>query len=270
MPDIRRYRVTAFAVGLVAGVLSALLGIGGGLIMVPAMALLLNIRQHRAVATSLAVIIPTALAAALRYEHETAGRLQIAVIAFLALGGVVGGVVGALAANALRGRQLRRLFGVLVIGVGVFVLGSRLLAPDPPRAAPLDAAHALVITGVGLAVGTLSGLMGVGGGLVMVPALLLLGYDQHLAQGTSLAVIVPVSLSGTLIHVRKGNVIWSFALWLSAGAVLGAWLTAGGVFRIPDPVLRVIFGVFTLLVGLSMIRGRAAPAASAAPPARAA
>src|SRR5205085_629046 len=149
-PEITRAPATATAVGLAAGGLSALLGIGGGLIMVPAMVYLLRVRQQRAHGTSLAVIMPAALAAVYRYHQA----------------------------------------------------------------------------------GLVSGLLGVGGGIVMVPAIVfLLGREQHVAQGVSLAVIIPVSVSGAFIHYRKGNLIPSLALWLSVGAVIGATVVGAVVQR---------------------------------------
>jgi uncharacterized membrane protein YfcA len=180
---------------------------------------------------------------------------------------VVGGVVGAVIANLLGARQLRRLFGLFVIGVGVVMLTR---VTDVAPGAATASAPALELLGVGVLVGVLSGLLGVGGGLVMVPALvLMLGYSQHLAQGTSLAVIIPVSLSGTLVHIRKGNVLWDFAAWLAVGAVAGAWLMTGGVRAIPGDTLRMAFAVFMMVIGVSMTlnRGKPAPPADAAPPA---
>lgn len=262
-----RYKWTAFAIGLVAGAASAFLGIGGGLIMVPALVWLCGVTQHQAVGTSLAVILPTALAAAVRYHHEAIERrlpgLDLAVIVCLSVGGVAGAYLGASLANALNARQLRGIFGLFVIAVGLWMV-YRSLADGAPHGAPtvVDAAQGVRLFGVGVAVGVVSGLFGVGGGLVMVPALaLFLGYSQHLAQGTSLAVIIPVSLSGGWVHFRRGNVVTPLAVFLSLGAVLGAWVVAGRVFAIPQDVLRGVFGCFLMFVGGSMAVGarRGAP-----------
>jgi uncharacterized protein len=262
-PEITRAPVTAFVVGFVAGLASTLLGIGGGLLMVPSMVWMLRIRQHRAVGTSLAVILPTAIAAAYRYDREAVARhlpgLDMGVILWLALGGVIGAVFGAKLANAIGAKQLRRMFGVFVVLVGMWMI-IRHMAQVPPGAhGPVDFARALELVCVGVLVGVISGLLGVGGGLVMVPALaLIVGYDQHLAQGTSLAVIIPVSISGAFIHFLRGNVIWSLTLWLAIGAVLGAWIMAGAVFNIPKEILRILFGVFLIAIGVSMANTRPA------------
>jgi len=261
LPEITRSPVTAFAIGLVAGVASALLGVGGGLLMVPALVFFLRFRQHRAVGTSLAVILPTALAGAYRYNQQSltlhSTGLDLRVVLWLAVGGVGGAIIGAKIANALGAAQLRRLFGAFVVVTGMVMISglTRGHQADPAAAARgLDAIHSVQMFLVGGFSGVISGLLGVGGGIVMVPMLaLLLGYPQHLAQGTSLAVIIPVSISGALAHALKGNIVWSIAYPLALGAVLGAWLMAGQVFAIPDDILRTVFGAFLIAVGVSMV-----------------
>jgi uncharacterized protein len=260
-PEITRAPVTAFVIGLVAGLASALLGIGGGLLMVPAMVFMLRIRQHRAVGTSLAVILPTGMVAAFRYHQEAVARhtpgLEFWVVLYLAIGGVIGAAFGARLASALGAKQLRRMFGIFVAATGMWMI-IRAMA-HLPQGSPggMDLGRALEMVGVGVLVGIVSGLLGVGGGLVMVPALaLLLAYPQHQAQGTSLAVIIPVSISGALVHMRRGNIIWGLALWLSLGAVTGAWIMAGNVFNIPQEMLRMLFGGFLIAVGVSMVTSR--------------
>jgi uncharacterized protein len=266
--ELVRSPATGFVIGLIAGGFSALLGIGGGLIMVPALVYLLRIREHRAVGTSLAVILPTALAAAFRYTQEAVLRdepaIQMAVVLWLAVGGVIGALVGAIVANLLNARQLRQVFGLFVVAVGAWMLFGTVPAGTEYAATEAPTAPALTLIGIGVIVGMLSGLLGVGGGLVMVPVLvLLLTYPQRLAQGTSLAVIIPVSISGALMHMRRGNIVWPLVPWLCAGAVLGAWVVVGPVFELRQDVLRMIFGVFLVVVGLSMIvarRGKPQPA----------
>src|SRR2546427_9036425 len=102
-----------------------------------------------------------------------------------------------------------------------------------------------------------SGLLGVGGGIVMIPALVfLLGRDQHLAQGVSLAVIIPVSVSGALIHHKRGNVIPALALWLSVGGAIGATVAGNAVQRFNSESLRTMFGVFLVVMGVTMVARR--------------
>lgn len=110
---------------------------------------------------------------------------------------------------------------------------------------------------IGLAAGFLAGLLGVGGGILMVPAMvLLLGFDQHVAQGTSLLVIIPAALSGSYTHHRNGRLVLRDAAFLAAGGVIGA--VAGSVFAlsIEDLLLRRLFAAFLLIVGVRMLLPR--------------
>lgn len=111
------------------------------------------------------------------------------------------------------------------------------------------------IGATGLLAGTVAGLFGVGGGIVMVPLLVLLfGREQHVAQGTSLAVMLPLSVAGCLRYAAKGNVEWTTALALSLGAVIGiTFLGAPFAHYLEGSVLRKLFGVLMIIVGLNMM-----------------
>jgi uncharacterized membrane protein YfcA len=107
----------------------------------------------------------------------------------------------------------------------------------------------------GLAAGVIAGLFGVGGGILMVPVLVLaFGKDQHLAQGTSLAAMIPLAIAGALRYSVKGNVDWIAAAGLAIGAVVG--ITFVGVpfaEAIKAPLLGKLFGGLMMFVGLRMI-----------------
>src|SRR5207248_9697163 len=106
---------------------------------------------------------------------------------------------------------------------------------------------------VGAIAGVLSGLLGIGGGAIMVPAMtVLMGMSQHLAQGTSLLVIIPTAISGSITHFRMGNIRLQTAAWLSGGGVVGA--VAGAVLALasPDALLRLLFASYLALTGARM------------------
>lgn len=107
---------------------------------------------------------------------------------------------------------------------------------------------------VGVAAGFLAGLMGVGGGIVMVPAMaLLLHFGQHLAQGTSLLVIIPSALTGSVIHYRNRRLALRDAFWLAAGGVGGAVIGSLFALSIEDEVLRRLFAALLLVSGIRII-----------------
>ena len=108
---------------------------------------------------------------------------------------------------------------------------------------------------VGVAAGLVAGLFGIGGGVLMVPILVLLfGREQHLAQGTSLAVMLPLSIAGCARYAAKGNVDWSAAVGLAIGAVIGVtFLGAPFAHHLEGSVLRKLFGVLMIFTGLQMM-----------------
>jgi uncharacterized membrane protein YfcA len=107
---------------------------------------------------------------------------------------------------------------------------------------------------IGLAAGFLAGLLGVGGGVLMVPAMvLLLGFDQHVAQGTSLLVIIPAALTGSYTHHRNGRLVLRDAAFLAAGGVIGAVIGSVLALSIEDQLLRRLFAGFLLISGVRIL-----------------
>lgn len=258
-PEITRAPVTATVIGLVAGLFSGFLGVGGGLIMVPALVLLLRLGPQRAHGTALAVALPTAVAGVWGYASHGSVHWPIALV--LAVGSVFGAMFGARAAAWVKRPLAKRALGVMVVLTGI----AMMLVPSSARA------HALLGAGTaspwplvlltGVVAGALSGLVGVGGGLFTVPAALFgLGLPERLAQGISLAAIVPVSTSVALIHFFKGNVARSLVGWLACGSVVGAIVASHQVARITNETLQLCFGIFLIAVGVSTASRRLTPA----------
>lgn len=107
---------------------------------------------------------------------------------------------------------------------------------------------------VGLAAGTMGSILGVGGGIVFVPALAsLFALAQHDAQGTSLAVIIPTTLVGAWVHSRAGRVDWRTAVLLGTGGIVGGVLGARTALELEAPVLKRMFALFLVLAALRML-----------------
>lgn len=116
-------------------------------------------------------------------------------------------------------------------------------------------AVAVGIAAFGVAVGVLSALFGIGGGIVMVPFMvLLLEGSQHLAEGTSLLVIVPTAIAGVIAHSKRGFVDFRVAAWLAAGGVVGAFIGARIALASAGETLQIYFAVFLVLMGARLIR----------------
>lgn len=239
------------AAGVAVGVLSGLLGIGGGVVLVPLLVLLMGMAQKRAQATSLAAITLTAVAGAVSYG--IAGDVVLVPALVVAAGGIVGTLVGAELVHRMSERTLRIVFAVVMVVVAVRMA----LAPPVEGAGELAHLAPPVLAGyvgAGLLMGLLSALVGIGGGVVMVPLLVLgFGFSPHEAQGTSLAVMVPVSLMGAWRHARRGYTDWRAGLVLGAGGVLGAPLGALLAQAVPEVWLQRLFAVLLVYSAVQLV-----------------
>ena len=115
----------------------------------------------------------------------------------------------------------------------------------------------LLLVAVGLAAGFMAGLLGVGGGILLVPAMVLLfGFDQHVAQGTSLLVIIPSALTGSITHLRAGRLSLRDAAMLAAGGVIGAVIGSVFALSLEDTLLRRLFAGLLLVTALRILLPR--------------
>jgi uncharacterized membrane protein YfcA len=244
----RLIRTRTIGIGIATGVLSGLFGIGGGILMVPALVLLGGMPQRRAHATSLAAIIPIAAFASIPFFVRRLVDPHVGIA--LAVGGLTGAVLGARLLRTQSDQRLRVGFGLLLAtATAQMLVGS----PSATSAPPMPTFAAAVP--VGVLAGITSALFGVGGGIVMVPAMvLLMGISQHAAQGTSLAAIIPTALVGSHSHRRADLLDLPTAATLGVSGVLGA--TAGSVLalQLPATSLRQAFAVLMGAVVIVFIR----------------
>lgn len=237
--------------GLAAGLVGGLFGVGGGLLVVPGLVLWLHFEQRRATATSLATIVASATAAVARFAVD--GSVEFDVAAVVLIGAALGAIAGAQLAGRIPNHWLARGFIVIVLVSAVrlaFVEGG----DGSSDALISGVGEPLALVLVGLAAGLLSATLGIGGGVVFVPALVaLFGFEQATAQGTSLAVIVPTALIGTIAHARRGRVDWPVGITAGAGGVLGGLIGAQVALGLPEVVLRRLFAGFLVVIAVRMI-----------------
>jgi uncharacterized membrane protein YfcA len=114
---------------------------------------------------------------------------------------------------------------------------------------------AFILAAIGIAAGVLSGLFGIGGGVVIMPALIYFaGFDQHRATGTSLAILLPpIGLGAVLEYYRHGAVDLRAAMIVAAAVFLSAWVSSIVANRIPGSYLRLAFGMFVIIVGVTVV-----------------
>lgn len=236
------------ALGAVAGVLSGLFGVGGGVLIVPALVMLLAMPHRLAHGTSLAAVVPISVVGAVAYLLH--GSVDLRVAALLMAGTVAGAMWGARLLDWLPERILRWAFIAFIAFVA-----ARMFFEVPDRAAGIDLTVPLALTlvGVGLATGILSGLLGVGGGVFLVPVMVvLLGFGDITAKGVSLLVVVPTGLVATVISARRGNVDVRAAAAIGVAGAATSTAGAALAFLLEPRLAAILFAAFLVLIAVRM------------------
>jgi uncharacterized membrane protein YfcA len=246
------YLTLSVAFGLLVGFALGLTGGGGSIFAVPLMVYGLGAAPREAVGVSLVAVGATALAGAL--AQLRAGEVEVGPGLLFSLGGVLGAPLGALAgARVPDGRLMLAFAALMLVTAGNMLLrpGARPDAPGRRHVCPREEAGRLFLTprcvlllaAVGLGTGVLAGLFGVGGGFVIVPALVFFaGMPIHRAVATSLLAISLISAAGVASHLAAGHPLpWGLAVPFVAGGVAG--MAAGGALRghLPARRLRQVF-----------------------------
>jgi uncharacterized membrane protein YfcA len=243
-------------VGLVAGFMGGLVGVGGGVVMTPLMTEILKVRQHEAHGTSLVAVVFTALAASSIYYLHGSVNIPFAILlAGLALFTVR---QGARYCNLLSEYKLKRYYGLLLLFVAVLLIAKPYLPSIVDDSSPVLIRWSLLVI-IGLLTGFISGMMGVGGGTFMVPMMVLfVGISQVTAQGISLFSMIPASALGAWTHWKMGNTRTEMIPGLIAGVLIGAY--GGGSFahRLPEEALRVIFSLLLVYTAFRYLRAKPA------------
>ena len=256
--------------GAAAGVLAGLFGVGGGLVMVPALALVLPTQGHgdsvymqSAIGTSLAVIACTSISSTL--AHHRRGGVRWPLFWRLAAGLAAGAGFGAWVADQLTGDVLQRIVGIGAVLVSAHLF-AKSLRPQAPAASTGDPTTPELLAAGGV-IGALSSLIGIGGGSLTVPYLSLRGVAIHQAVGTAAASGVPIAWAGALGFVVTG---WSHAelpglhlgyislsafAGLAVASVAAAPLGARLAHRLPARLLERAFASLLCVIGLMMLFG---------------
>ncbi|RLT92651.1 sulfite exporter TauE/SafE family protein [Ketobacter sp.] len=253
------------ALGVMAGLAAGLLGVGGGLIIVPVLIYSFSllgfppeVLTHMAVGTSLATIILTSFGSV--YQHHRKGAVLWPILTWYALGLAVGAFLGAKLADVIHGRLLQILFGVFAILIAIQMASG----VKPRGSRELPGALGLSLTG-GI-IGAVSAIFGIGGGSLSVPFLTWCNVKMQQAVATSAAGGMPIALAGSLGFVLAGwdkpvpeyslgYVYLPALLGIAVTSVLFALVGARLAHRLPAATLKKIFAGLLLLVGVKLLLG---------------
>ncbi len=258
------FSVSLIIAGAFAGFIAGLLGVGGGIIVVPALFFILGalgvgeaVRMHVAVGTSLATIIVTSLISA--RSHASRGAVDMALLRQWTPGIILGSTAGSVLALMMDGRSLTALFAAIALAMAVqmaFGNPDWRVADERPRGLTAQAIAAMI--------GAISALMGIGGGAMSILALSLYGYPIHLAVGTAAAIGSLLAVPGTIGFIlggwgdpalppfSLGYVNLLAALLILPTSMLFAPLGAKAAHALPMRTLKLAFAVFLAATSIRM------------------
>ncbi|MFA6957859.1 MAG: sulfite exporter TauE/SafE family protein [Thermoanaerobaculia bacterium] len=262
-------------IGALAGLIGAMFGVGGGILIVPALAVGLGVPMHTAIVTSLLCVIATSSAAASKNMRSGAANVRLAMM--LEPCTVLGAIAGGFAAGFLPGSTLMKIFGVTIIAMSYPMMRG---VPDeemPDGANGDDAAARFrlpgsyfdaaaksevsyetrripALVGISTFAGILSGLLGVGGGILKVPAMTILGrVPMKAAAATSNLMIGITAVASAVIYYGRGDVAPGLAAACVTGVFVGSRTGVHVAGKIHGHSLRYGFGVFMILMGAQLL-----------------
>lgn len=243
------------ALGLVAGIYGTLVGVGGGLLIVPIL-LLNHVAPKDAAGTSMAVVLANAASGSVSYLRQR--RVDVRSAFVFALAGLPGALLGGIVDQYVPRKLFSLLFSALLLFVGVrFFLKP---GDDAEGSAAVVSTRntagfrPLLAAAIGLIAGFLASMFGIGGGIIFVPTMAyLFGFPAHIATATSTFIIALTAIFGTASHAYYHDVLWGPAIAIAIGAVFGAQIGARIAPRVRMPQLMRLFSLAVLFAALWLL-----------------
>lgn len=263
--------IICILIGLLTAFIGSLMGLGGGIILVPTLLFIASISDAFAWATpqtivgvSLIVMIFTGLSSTLAYLKVK--RVDYKTGLLFLIGSIPGGVIGSWLNQYVDGDAFQLYFGIVMILISLLLFIKK---KDPEKAELTgNNVRTFELNGVtyrykvkkslaiilALTVGILSGLFGIGGGSIMVPAMILLfGFPVHIAAATSMFMIFFVSIFSSITHIALGHIAWGYVIFFIPGAWIGGKLGAKVNQKLSGNALGWILRVLLIFIGIRMI-----------------
>lgn len=245
--------IAVLFLGALAGIIGAVLGLGGGVVMLPAAQIFLGLPTPRAIGTTLFAIIFTSVSGA--FGHYREGNVRVKSGLYVAVGGIIGVLAGSYVFKhylAARLALLESLLGIIFLVMAVKMAYEAYKAfkngsADADGAGKEIPFYYLIL--LGLFTGTLTGLLGLGGGFIMVPAMMwILGLPPREAAATTLLAMLPISFTGGLIKLMHGFVDLKAALLLGIGTVIGAQIGVKVAGYVKTAIFKTCFAVIFIFL----------------------
>lgn len=245
MLDIVTTVITLVAVGLGAGALGSMIGVGGGIMMVPALTFL-GLPPTQIASTSLFAVTSTSVSSTLAYSRQK--RIDYRLGMEMAYFAIPGAVVGAFLSGQLTTQDFRLYFGILLSLVGLYVAFRNSILKEKGGKSWSPERRAVVYT-MTFGAGIISSLFGVGGGIIFVPAMLIvLGMAMQKAAPTSQLTLMITAVVGVFTHAALEHPDYVYAIALSAGAFLGAQLGARWSQKAKEILLQRMLGIVLIVI----------------------
>ena len=239
--------------GIFVGIESGLLGMGGGSILVPVLLFVFRLPIKEAIGTSLCIIVLTAFSGIIVHWKEKQVHLKLAIV--MALTGVIGAQLGSYLNKIIPDNIIKLIFTVVVIIFGFKMWIGTTNGGKETFAANTNIRFNRSLTSIlGLIAGTASGLLGIGGALIMLPVMhIFLHIPMNICVGTSLFIVFFNSLSGAFGYIARGDANLKLAILIAVGSVAAAPFGAKLSVKISREKLRKIFAVVLVLAGIAIL-----------------
>ena len=247
--------ISALIAGLIMGFLSGFLGIGAGTLMVPTLFYIFHLTMKQAIATSLFIMIFASLSGF--FAHRREGQINLKLGFALGIAGMVGAQLGGFSTAFISNLWLKILFGVLLLFCAIQMLLKKSenkkleIANDQKKSLDFDFPKSIL---TGLGAGYFSGLLGVGGAFLLIPAMhIILKVPMKIAIGTSLIAVFLNAISATSCYLWKGEVEISLGLIIGFAAVIAAQFGAKATVHFSSAKLRKMFAWLLVAIGILML-----------------
>lgn len=237
-------------IGLLAGLLSGSFGVGGGVIIVPGLVLLLHFTQRLSHGTSLLAIMPIAAAGVIGFGFH--GSINIGYAFFLGIGSIVGAVLGTKLLSSISNEWLARIFSAILIITAIWLFVD---IPVNSEELALTPATVILLIAVGVLAGAIAGLLGVGGGIIVVPVLILVfGAAAPIAKGTSLLIALIAGTAGSWRNYRNENIDIPVALKIGLAGIPTALIGAQLAMVMSEQVSTILFAILLVINAVRLLQ----------------